>query len=187
MNEVKPIEKNAFSEKLMKAQIMLKKTFFSWKRKSFCLHFFCVWETEARLFIQLKNYKKRRHVKIPNGLERALVAQCCNLSHETLWINHRVSAWIAPNHKKVTASRSLYCNSTSQPLYQGTGKPEENEAKKSLSPKGRARSWVQDIAFLSSSELKLIVFHVTILACWIVINFNVADFNWLVTVLVISL
>ena len=27
MNEVKPIEKNSFSEKLMKAQIMLKKLF----------------------------------------------------------------------------------------------------------------------------------------------------------------
>ena len=40
---------------------------------------------------------------------------------------------------------------------------------------------------MSSTELKLIFFiYVSILACRIAIDFNVVDFIWLVTVLVIS-
>ena len=45
MNEVKPIEKNSFSEKLMKAQIMLEKTFFLLKTQKF---FVCIFSMSEK-------------------------------------------------------------------------------------------------------------------------------------------
>ena len=56
--------------------------------------------------------------------ERALVAQCCNLSREMLlfgWKKHRMVVRIAPNHKKATTLRSLRHNSPNQLLYQCAG------------------------------------------------------------------
>ena len=64
---------------------------------------------------------------------------------------------ITKNHEKATTTRSLCRNSTSQPLYQGAGKPEENEAKKSclVECKVAGSSVGGDVAFSSSLGIKV--------------------------------
>ena len=66
-----------------------------------------------------------------NDNKLALVAQCCNLNRETL-VKHRLLVWFNPDHWKGDRHYVGYLckHSTSQPLYQGTGKCQKNETRR---------------------------------------------------------